>query len=184
MLKYFPKNKILLTPDIVLSTRLDTQYTKRRGTLLCLRQDQEGILKFGDKSKIINFLNSKGYEFHKTDTVSSVNLFTIRSKKRIYSKKISEFKTSQLVITDRLHGMVFAAITATPCIAISNYNHKVLGTFEWLKNLPYIYFCNSIEELPTLVSNLDLKKKYHYEPSAFKYKWGLISKQLKIEDNE
>ncbi len=36
------------------------------------------------------------------------------------NSKFAEFLSSGLVITDRLHGMIFAAITGTPCIALDN----------------------------------------------------------------
>ena len=54
--------------------------------------------------------------------------------------KLQEFSTARLVITDRLHGMVFAAITGTACIAFRNYNYKIEGTYEWIEYLQYIQF--------------------------------------------
>lgn len=41
--------------------------------------------------------------------------------------KYIKFRECELVITDRIHGMIFAAITGTPCIALSNY--KIKGTY-------------------------------------------------------
>ena len=64
---------------------------------------------------------------------------------------MQEFCDAKLVITDRLHGMIFAAISETPCIVFSNYNHKVGGTYEWIKQLPYIRYVENMGEA---------KKKY------------------------
>lgn len=36
------------------------------------------------------------------------------------NSKYEQFKHAQLVITDRLHGMIFAAITGTPCVVINS----------------------------------------------------------------
>ena len=47
--KYFPDNKILLTPDIVLSLDKKLPYSKREGVVLCLRSDKERLL--DDKTK-------------------------------------------------------------------------------------------------------------------------------------
>lgn len=58
--------------------------------------------------------------------------------------KFKDFQKSKLVITDRLHGMVFCAISGTPCIAFSNYNHKVKGTYDWIKDLDYIKYVDNI----------------------------------------
>ncbi|MNE93367.1 putative pyruvyl transferase EpsI [compost metagenome] len=58
------------------------------------------------------------------------------------------------MITDRLHGMIFAAITSTPCIALGNYNYKVVGSYEWIKHLGYIKFTNDINQIPELIEEL------------------------------
>ena len=31
--------------------------------------------------------------------------------------------------------MIFATITNTPCIVFSNYNYKVEGVYQWIKNV-------------------------------------------------
>ena len=72
----------------------------------------------------------------------------------IVKEKIQEFLGSKLVITDRLHGMIFAAITETPCIALSNYNHKVIGTYDWISYLPYISFADSIDDAIELIPKM------------------------------
>lgn len=43
------------------------------------------------------------------------------------------FKSAKLVITDRLHGMIFCYLTNTPCLVFQNNNHKVRETYEWIK---------------------------------------------------
>ena len=62
-------------------------------------------------------------------------------------KKVEEFMRSKLVITDRLHAMIFAAKTATPCIVLDNNNHKIRETYEWIKKLSYIQYIKSVDEL-------------------------------------
>ena len=68
--------------------------------------------------------------------------------------KLEELASARLVITDRLHGMVFAAITGTPCIVFSNYNHKVKGTYEWIRYLPYIRYAETAQEAQALLPEL------------------------------
>ena len=60
----------------------------------------------------------------------SQNQILAEVRKSVIVNKLKEFAGAQLVITDRLHGMVFCYLTNTPCIVFSNYNHKVLGTYE------------------------------------------------------
>ena len=51
------------------------------------------------------------------------------------------FSSSKIVITDRLHGLIFSKITSTPCIAIDNSNNKIRETYNaWLKGNKNIYF--------------------------------------------
>ena len=58
------------------------------------------------------------------------------------------FASSGLVITDRLHGMIFCAITNTPFIVLNNSNGKVRGVFnEWIKNNYPIAFADSKNDL-------------------------------------
>ena len=57
---------------------------------------------------------------------------------------------SRLVITDRLHGMIFAYITKTPCIVIGNNHHKVRDAFKMLavdENMRYVECVDDISHL-------------------------------------
>ena len=67
-------------------------------------------------------------------------------------RKFDEFRRARLVITDRLHGMIFAAITGTPCIALNNSSGKVEGVWSlWLRHLDYVKFVREAAEIPALL---------------------------------
>ncbi|WP_423202829.1 polysaccharide pyruvyl transferase family protein [Morganella morganii] len=58
----------------------------------------------------------------------------------------TKFSNSKLVVTDRLHGMIFAFITNTPCLVIRNSNHKIEETYKnWISNFNYIKLINDQE---------------------------------------
>ena len=80
-------------------------------------------------------------------------------------KKLREISSARLVVTNRLHMMIFAAITATPCIAIDNLTHKVLGVYQWIKPLPYIKLIENINDFQSILDELlKLDKcEYHTE---------------------
>ena len=84
----------------------------------------------------------------------------LKRKKVIY-KKLKKFAKSKIVITDRLHGMIFAYLTQTPCIVFSNYNHKVIGTYEWIKDVNYIELANidNMEEQIDRLMKIRIEKK-------------------------
>ncbi|TAH33729.1 hypothetical protein EYC59_04355 [Candidatus Saccharibacteria bacterium] len=174
MIAEFPKNKVLLTPDIVLSTNYSFPHLRRDGALLCLRSDLESKLSKADKQKITSFCKEHFSKITHTDTMSQAKFFAFRLKKSVVRNKLREFQTAQFVITDRLHGMVFSAVTGTPCIALTNYNHKVTGTFEWIKHLPYIKFCSDISELDALLKKMDVGKTYDYDPTQYDKYWDKI----------
>ncbi|TYS60083.1 polysaccharide pyruvyl transferase [Sutcliffiella horikoshii] len=148
MQKNFKHNQILITPDIVfyLNKSLSKAPSKREGALLCCRDDKEGLLDESDKLTLKKYLSEKFTTVSHTDTIGESNFEAV-------DKKFDEFKKAELVITDRLHGMVFAAITETPCIALSNYNYKVSGTYDWINHLDYIKFTHDISSVPILIEN-------------------------------
>ena len=51
-----------------------------------------------------------------------------------------------LVITDRLHAVIFCIITNTPCIAFDNATHKVSGVCDFLGKQPGLYFADNAED--------------------------------------
>jgi pyruvyl transferase EpsI len=85
---------------------------------------------------------------------------TLEKRKAVLEFKLSQFRSAKIVITDRLHGMVLAAITGTPCIVFSNYNQKVLGTYDWIKDLNYIRFVRDIEEAQKAFGELNSLESY------------------------
>ena len=52
-----------------------------------------------------------------------------------------------MVITDRLHGMIFCAITETNCIVLDSKSPKLRGCYEWISHLGYIRFVSNTDEL-------------------------------------
>lgn len=151
---------ILSVPDIVLWARMETfgaVKQDRRGILLCRRDDAEQALSDEAWSQIQRA--AEGLAPVRATQMDVDGEITKENRKGRVQGKMQEFCAAELVITDRLHGMVFAALTGTPCVVFGNYNHKVRGTYEWIKYLPYIQYANSIEEaeglLPALLQMKD-----------------------------
>ena len=163
MKEAFPSNNVILTPDIVMYLNKSFPRYEREGALLSLRKDREGVLTLQQKDEINNMVQSNFDKVIITDTVAECKgsenevleyMINVNQREKELNKKWDQFKKVEVVITDRLHGMVFCAITSTPCIVIANYNHKVKDTYAWLKNLNYIKFVNKIEEIPLLIKEL------------------------------
>lgn len=148
------QENILYVPDIVLyleNIRFRQEIKKGSDILICLRKDKEKITDNKIGNIILELKNR--YSIKYTDTV--INSFILPNKRRKYvEEKMLEFANSKIVITDRLHGMIFAFLTKTPCIALNNSSGKVLGVYEWIKECGYIKVINNIEEIPKLIEIL------------------------------
>ena len=95
-------------------------------------------------------------------------------------RKFDEFRRARLVITDRLHGMIFAAITGTPCIALNNSSGKVEGVWSlWLRHLDYVKFVREAAEIPALLDAMLALGGRRYDPSVFEKYWADIAATLR-----
>ena len=88
----------------------------------------------------------------------------IKDNSHVRISVFDKFFGARVVITDRLHGMVFCAITKTPCIVTKSLDHKVTGTYEWIKDLNYIKLVDNLnfDEVEKLITELSSIKEYSY----------------------
>lgn len=128
---------VLLLPDMALYLQHDFEETQRDGILLCFRADRERASSLVRRRTVKEYLWKKG---EKVSYTTTVYLDSISKDKRqdVLTDKLNEYSKAKLVITDRLHSMLFAAITGTPCIAFDNLTGKVKGVYEWIKDLGYL----------------------------------------------
>lgn len=153
MKKLFSNNNVLLTPDIVLSLpALDySNRSDRDGLCLCLRADKERKIDINVAGILSEAADGKYGRVFSTDTMHSKKLLSPEEGERAVLQKIQELAHSRLVVTDRIHGMIFCAISGTPCIAFDNATGKVGMEYEWLKEVPYIHFARSVEDAATML---------------------------------
>ena len=67
-------------------------------------------------------------------------------------KKWSVFAGAQLVVTDRLHGMIFSLIMGTPCIVLGNNHHKVKATYATFKDCKYLQYAENVREAVQMIA--------------------------------
>lgn len=134
LMKYhFSNNNVILTPDIVLSLNQVVVPEKRKGVVICLRDDKEKAMNDITTHQVIEILkNIFGQTITYRDTHIDANHLTITARVNELNAIWKTFAQSELVVTDRLHGMIFAYITNTPCVVFQNNNHKIKGTYEWI----------------------------------------------------
>ena len=180
--KHFYNAKIYLTPDIVMTLKEDSNL-KRDGVLLMLRQDKEKTLEEKTKKSIIKYVKENFESYKISDMhMESKGIQNVPKtiRKQMIKNKLEEFQTSELVITDRLHGMIFSAITQTPCVVFSSLTHKIIESYEWLKNLEYIQRCNNINDLEECIKkSLKAKNQTYNNEFAIKIISDILIKEIK-----
>lgn len=186
MKRMYPETPVLLTPDIVLSSsmeRFGVEGRERKGILLCLRNDAEKSMEEEGRRQILQLLEDRNLSFSYTDMYSPDRL-TPKTREAAVRKKMEELASAQLVITDRLHGMVFCALTGTPCIVFSNYNHKVRGTYEWIRHLNYIRFVTDVSQVEQHMTQLLAQGPGCYDPEVLKSNYDQLAEVVrKYADN-
>lgn len=130
---YFPSAHILKTPDIVLSLDERNSSVNRKGVVICMRQDDEKSLTKEQTEFVIKIAKTRFTNVRFYDTHIGKDHLSEDDRTRELHKIWDIFKSAELVITDRLHGMIFCHITGTPVLVFQNNNHKVRETYDWIK---------------------------------------------------
>lgn len=168
---------ILLTPDIVLYSSYPSEKIKKDRALICIRNDLESNLSRNDKSIIKKDLMQYFENIYKTDTQKNY-LIPRQLREQEMDGCLTLFKKVNLVVTDRLHGMIFSTITSTPCIVFGNYNYKILESYKWIKEQGYIKFANNLEELRDILDTQFWKNTYCYNPDVYSIYFDKIKDKL------
>lgn len=161
--KFYQKNfanKVILTPDIVLSLNFEDDIP-RDGVCVLFRDDKEKKLTMENEHQLLQYLKENFSELSINDTC--IQNFKPSKKYEQLFNLLDDIRSKKLVLTDRLHGMIFCYITKTSCIVFPNNNHKVIRTYEnWLKKCNYLKLVQKFdfEEIKNYINELyNLKDK-------------------------
>lgn len=167
MKQNFKTNNVILTPDIVTYLNESQPKEKRCGVLMILRNDRERKIDDTQTAKIYNILKKYYDNIKMDDTVRGNKVMLDNERESRLTEIFDLYRKAELVITDRLHGMIFAAITETPCIALDNYNHKVRETAKWFEKLGYIKYINNINDIEEKILELKNIKEFNKYDNEF-----------------
>ena len=151
---HFDSKQFVLIPDIVLylcGKNILPAPVNRKGILLCFRTDLERIVSQDELSRLKDYLKQHNLSFRENSTVKDYGVD--RNFRQLELEKIwMDFASAQLVITDRLHGMIFALINGTPCLALDNVSKKVSGVYELISDINSVKICSDMNEVITNIS--------------------------------
>jgi exopolysaccharide biosynthesis predicted pyruvyltransferase EpsI/glycosyltransferase involved in cell wall biosynthesis len=159
---HFPKVKSHLMPDVVHVLRSHYAF-ERSGILICLREDQETKLDARGRDRIadisLKLAGTADYSsnMYHEDVTREIRGLAVR-------KELMRFAGHQAVITDRLHGMIFSAVTGTPCVVLSSSGHKIREYYNaFFADSNAVFFIgDEIERLEAAVSEAMQVTDAHY----------------------
>ena len=165
-LDYGLKN-VFLVPDIVFSLDNYFEGNSRNGVGFILRDDCEKLLSSDFQESLIKDLKNRKINIEFMDTCG----YDIDLKNYLvfFKKYIKKLLSKKLVITDRLHGMIFCYITNTPCIVFNNNNSKISSTYDtWLTKQNFILLCdendkNIYNKVQSLLNLKEIVKENIYD---------------------
>lgn len=166
------KEKFVLLPDMALYSFDDIKSIHSASSKLILfsiREDAESEGKQDFYIHLKQLLTDQGYICRDTSTVIKKKIVKQKDRELIIADKIDEFSKADLVITDRLHSMIFSLLAGTKCCAVDNVTHKIGGVYKsWLVGFPGLLYFETADELKIQkIKNL-LSSQENFRKTEFK----------------
>ena len=177
--KNFPETKTFLIPDMVLNIPEFFSQNSRNGALICLRSDSEATLPIKEYHNILRVMRQHFKKMEEIDTHVYYDDLTDKEAKNELNKLWLKMASSEIVVTDRLHGMIFAALTKTPCIVFLSKSHKLKGCYEWIKNLNYVKLIESSDCLSNAISEVTSVKTPYYDIKDVQKLYQILADAIK-----
>lgn len=177
------RNPVFRLPDVVLTLDKPQAAGCRKGVLLCLRDDAESTLTVSSQKKVEALLRQRYDLIKQSDTAVKHSIDKYHRKQELV-QKWAEFGSAELVVTDRLHGLIFSVITDTPCVVLPNFNTKVTSAFKELAQYARIQMIHNADQLNTAIDHLLAEAPKSWNAAPFKALYLNLLQQLADEGNE
>lgn len=167
------EKNLFFCPDMVVYGTLAQRIVhspEKRTVLMCIRKDVE---KISNTDNVRQVLLEAGYSIKETTTVLN-HLIPLKKRFSAVREKLVEFQIASIVVTDRLHAMLFAIMAGTPCIAFDNVTGKVFGVGEYLAKCGLSIMLVDHLDLSDL-ENVKLKKRNYRLPDKLKQYYSRLA---------
>lgn len=149
----FPEKDVRLIPDVVLCLN-ECAPSEREGAAMVFRNDMERKISESQKQKAENLLKETYKTVKKIDMLSESRI-SVKQRETQLKAHFDRFRHCELVLTDRLHGMIFSAITGTPCVVFPSKSHKVKALYDWIfADCEYIIFTDDENEIRKFITQI------------------------------
>lgn len=128
--KHFSKTQVIRTEDIVMSYEYPAQHRPTQETILFVTRDD---MEKREVPALENIRSTIGKDFNVTDSdtiMSDVDFVSSDYGSMQVYLKIDELHAAKLIVTDRLHGAVFALHAKRPVIIVDNKYGKIRGALK------------------------------------------------------
>lgn len=161
----YPNLKSELVPDMVfyLAGKIQVNADKGNYYLLCLRKELESAIGKNGREALIRRIKSKYDQVIIGDTTISRTVDPDFRDMEVDSL-FRTFSAAKCIITDRMHGMIIAALVGTPCVVLKSLDTKIVGSSYWIRDLDYIHIVEKPTEENIINSIIKLTEKGDIKP--------------------
>lgn len=132
-------------PDIAFLLKFNAgENVRRQGALVCLRQDRERCTEV-TQQEIINILEICNLKASDYSTLSDTQVMLDNRIEKVQAA-LKIIAGAQVVVTDRLHCMIFCVITDTPCVVFNNKTGKVFEMIKWIEECGKVIRCEKLDD--------------------------------------
>ena len=182
----FRNNNALLIPDIVLyntDNRELFKFRKKDSILICRRSDAECNISDGFWKSVEDICKQFGRVTYQ-DTVLNKSYYDFESQYKDLNDMINCYREAGMVVTDRLHGMIFSYITGTPCIVFPSATDKICRSYDWIRECNFVFLLNdeNIDEFAAVLDWASKIKELRYADLGGHFE--MLSSCIRKEMNE
>ena len=147
---------IIMVPDMAFLLDYNREKDKR-GLGICIRGDKESTLNI---DALCEKLKNIDMDKVMLSTVVDKPVY-LNDRRRAVVEILEQISDCEIVVTDRLHCMIFCILTNTPCVAFDNLSGKLYEVYRWVEDKANVVICHGIEELPICLDTaLQQKDRY------------------------
>jgi pyruvyl transferase EpsI len=142
-------------PDFVFYLKPKPFIVEREGALVILRNDKEALLAEVQKQDVVEALRKSYSEVELKDIMHASHTIPDFILENYMDNVFRQFQKRELIVTDKMHGMITAVITRTPCIALSGgIPHKIKAYKPFLSGaVQFIEHVCEIEDAVQYIRN-------------------------------
>ncbi len=171
------KSKVIFTPDMVLYFQIASLSCERKCVGVCFREDIEKRVNDELVQSIQSKLTNNNEIVVRFNTQLTYDV-QVRERDNELKKMMQMYRTFKYIITDRLHAMLFAVITGTPCIALDNLTYKLSGVYPWIENLGYIWMAKSMKDVDYYIKHIS-GEEHQFDRYTFQNEFKTIFLEMK-----